>query len=154
MKKAVIIVISIGVIILLSFIFGTRFLENKKSETNTAAQEARAKSADAATKAKILGISLMLEDWYDKNNESYANFTANQSNNDNVQNSIEALEKDKNIQLDYAIASTKDKYVVRIKSSTLNKFYCTDSTSPSISESTSLSEEVFRSKTNCSGKSL
>lgn len=118
------------------------------------AQEARAKSADAATKAKILEVSLMIEDWYDKNNESYANFTANQTNNDNVQKSIETLEKDENIQLDYTIVTTKDNYVVRIKSSNLNKFYCTDSTSSTISETTSISEEVFRSKTNCRGESL
>lgn len=154
MKKAVIIVICIGVVILLSFVFGTRFLENKKSEVNTMAQEAREKSADAATKAKILEVSLMLEDWYDKNNGSYANFATNQVNNDNVEKSIGALEKDKNIQLDYAVASTKDNYVVRIKSLSLNKFYCVDSKTPSVSEATSLSEEVFRSKTNCNGEAL
>lgn len=154
MKKSVIIVICIAVVILLLSVFGTSFLENKKSGINTLAQEAKAKSIDAATKAKILRVSLMLEDWYDKNNESYANFTANQLNNDNVLNSIKALEMEKNIQLNYAIFSTKDKYVVRIKSPSLNKFYCNDSTGSPLSETTSLSEEIFRSETNCKGESL
>lgn len=154
MKKTVIIVISIGFIILLSLIFGARFLENKKAELNIAKEQAMAKSADAATKAKILELSLMLINWSDKNNGSYANFVESQPNNDEVKKLINKLEQEKNIKLDYSIASTKNNFVIRIKSSTYDKFYCIDSSTPGISEPTSSTETIFRSKTNCKGESL
>lgn len=154
MRKSIFIVVGIGLIILLLFILGTRFLESRKSELNSAAQEARMKADDAAIKSKILELSLVLEDWYDQNGKSYANFTGYQPNNDNVQNSIDTLGREKSIQLNYFIASTKEHYVVRVESLDQRKLYCIDSSSPNVSESTSLAEEVFRSKTNCNGKSL
>ncbi|MBI4252966.1 hypothetical protein HY623_02165 [Candidatus Uhrbacteria bacterium] len=160
MKKEVIIVLCIGVVILFVLVFGARFvenktafIENKEAEMNTFAQEASAKLIDAEIEVAMSGMPFMFNDWYDKNNQSYANFTADQDNNDAIQKIIDTLEKKKNIQLDYAVASTKDMYVVRITSSHSNKFYCIDS-SKTVYQTPALSEEVFKSQTNCKGESF
>ena len=153
MKKLAFIV-GLVIIILFTFVFGMQFLKTMKSKTATMAQAAKAKAATASIKEKILELSLLLENWHGQNEDSYAYFTAHPINNQKVKNSIDSLAKEKNILLDYFIASTKDSYVIRLKPANQENLYCFDSSSQNVFKIPSSIEEIFKAKTYCKGSPL
>ena len=153
MKKTIL-TFGIGIIVIVAFIFGMQFLKTMKSKASTAAQNARLKAATASTKAKILELSLLIEEWHEQNEQSYADFTAHQQNNKKVKDSINAIEREKNILLDYFIASTNKNYVIRLKPSNKEKVYCFDSSSLNVFETVSSNRKIFRTKAYCNGSPL
>lgn len=168
--------LAVGIVLIFAILFGGLFwLGSHKNATkqdgvskqetgilgelDKQKQEAVKKANEARLKATIINIGLLLENWYEANKQSFANFIDTKSNIDQVQAIANQIKNEGRMELEYSIYSTKSDYVVKIKAKGDNNFYCTNSElllkpAPQTFQLIDVSGDNFVSKNNCDGKPL
>lgn len=143
-----VIVAVIGLSLVGFFVFVTYYSGQTLETLDQERSGVRKSLEDSEAKVAAFKISLLLDDWYLKNNHSYAGFIENIANLRDVENVRSESKENYDVNIVYTLHSAKVNYVLKTKALDSDHFYCMSADIP-LAYETLVEGDNFENSSDC-----